>query len=204
MKKSEKVLAAITAIAVVYGAFYYGTEMLGGGEEAGGESLLGASADDVERARDDYDEKVQTIESAPDIYREFYELVGENTSRAETGEEGERTRADLEFQKDVAAYCASVGFNRPRINSDVEDIRDAGGDIVTEYQLVIVDVSIDNGDVDRISRLLKVFDRSGLIIQDLRLESHSEGEEMRANIKVARLVEFFRMTRAQREARRNS
>ncbi len=170
MKKSEKILMGITIAAV--GFWLISTAM--------STDDTASSSVDVERLREDYNQRKEQIALAPQIYRNFYELVGQDVvSRS--------TRPDLDFQEDVAAWCKQYGFNAPNIEKDVENIKE-----VEDYQLVIVRVTIRDAEYGKVAQLLKDFEGYGLIIQEVDMQSRIDRDLLSSvTISVARLVPHF-------------
>lgn len=183
MQKREKILlglsvaAVATYVAVTVVAPPPSEEDFGGG--AADVGVVSAEALQAAQAR--FDRLERQIRSAPDIYREYYQLVGPEGSSTSEG-----ARADLEFQRAVAAMCENAGFPRPDISKDVERIRD-----VDDYLLVLISVDLRDGDLTRVSELLKVFERSGLIIWSVDLAARRDSDQISAKITVGRLVENY-------------
>ncbi len=182
MKKSEMILGGATALAVVgYLAFTFG-----GLDESLDSATLswGASADEVVALESQYHNMVDRLIDAPKIYRDFALLTGKEGGLS--GESASDDRPDLRFQEDVARWCVEAGFQQPNVTKSIEDI---GG--VEDYQIVYMFIRIDEGDLERFSKLLKDFERRGLIIREVELTAYRDSPRMTANIGVGQLVETF-------------
>lgn len=201
MNQREKILAALTGAAIVIGGGYM---LIGGGDQGatttgGGVSV---SANDLERAQRDFESMIEQVRHAPEVRRQFLELVGQDTSHS-LGAERFAQRPDLAFPTQVAEWAAQVGFRAPRIGNRTEDIHRPGTrDLIEQYQLIIVTVDIAEGDLPRIAELLKVFEQRGLIIQEVRMNGYLDSSRVSASITVARLVESFHETRERARLRR--
>lgn len=189
MQKREKILAIATAVVVGVIGLDYARE-----------AVLGGSSSSVDVVREQYEATVENVREAPDIYREFYALVGKDFRPSDERREG--YAADLQFQDDVARWCQSVGFPRPRFSMTVEDIRGTDNRIVMEYQLVVMTISLPRGEIERFAQLLKLFEENGLILQYVNFQSSGRRNEVLGiEITVARLVEAFKETTARRNLR---
>jgi hypothetical protein len=73
---------------------------------------------------------------------------------------------------------------------------------VEDYQMVFAFIRIDEGDLPRLSNLLKDFERRGLIIRELELTGYRDSARVSASIGVGQIVEtFFQDTPARRRRR---
>jgi len=203
MNQREKTLAMMTGAAAVG---FIAWSLLGGGESdvaAGGTGRV--SATDLDNAKQQYVEVIDQIRVAPDIRRQFLELVGQNTANTLGAEDGaQRERADIEFQNQVVEWAQTIGFSTPNVGAMTEDIYRPGGgrEMIEQYQLVVVQISIRDGDLPRLAELLKVFEQRGLIIQRVRMDGQLDSRRVSAEITVARLVEAFFPTRERDRLRR--
>lgn len=189
MKRSEQLLLGFTVVAVVG---YLVVEFGGVG------SLFeGGSGGNVAALRSDYDGMADTLAEAPDVYRDFAEIVGTETA-APTNPEMV-SRPDLNFQNEVTKWCRDAGFGAPDVNKSVEDIPD-----VDEYQMVLATVRIQDGDLARIAALLKTFESRGLILSEVQVRASRDSARLDSTITVGKLVETFSETRARRNRSRST
>ena len=182
MKKSEMILGGVTAVvAIGFLAFQFG-----GLDEQFDEATLsfGASADEVVSLESQYYEMVDRLIDAPKIYRDFALLTGQEGGLS--GDAASDERPDLRFQEDVARWCVEAGFQQPSVSKSIEDIEG-----VEDYQIVFMFIRIDDGDLQRLSNLLKDFERKGLIIREMELTGYRDSARVSANIGVGQLVETF-------------
>lgn len=189
MKRSEQILLGTTAVAVVG---YLAIEFGGLGAVFESASGAGASA-----SREDYDAVAEVLAGAPDVYEEFAEVVGSETSVPINPEMA--SRPDLAFQNEVAKLCRDVGFGAPDVNKSVEDIPN-----VDEYQMVLATVRIQDGDLARIASLLKGFESRGLILAEVQVRASRDSARLDSTITVGKLVETFSETRARRNRSRST
>lgn len=183
MNKREKIMAIATVAAVVG---YLGIEMIPSGEAG--------PTGDVESAQANYEQTIEDIITAPEVYVEFYQLVGTDTKMERENEEG--YDPDLVFSEDITRWANQVGFPQPRFDTEVEDIRGPDNEIVEDYQLLVMTLNIPEGDLSRIAQLLKTFESNGLIIQMVNLNARPDKKTLSADITVARLVQAFKNTPA--------
>jgi hypothetical protein len=193
MKKSEMILGTVTGVAaVVFVAFQFG----GLGERIDSmTSSSGASTDQVAQLEVEYTSMVDRLLDAPKIYRDFALLTGKEGGLGE--EMSADGRPDLVFQENVARWCVEAGFQQPNVTKSIEDIEG-----VEDYQMVFAFIRIDEGDLPRLSNLLKDFERRGLIIRELELTGYRDSARVSASIGVGQIVEtFFQDTPARRRRR---
>jgi hypothetical protein len=203
MKQSEKVLMGITIVTV---AGYLLYTAFGDSESPGsGGGFFGVPSAEVEQARRAYERTVASVAESPRIVRQFTQLAGEDAMRSLKGENTRdltQSRPDLEFTSAVADWCREAGFPAPDVSKRIQDIRTRrGNQLVLDYQLVVVTINIREGDLTRISQLLKTFEQKGLIIQEVDLAAARDSNRLSAMIVVAKLVDYFYPTREQKQAR---
>jgi len=192
MNPRERNLFMITVIAIGVYVIY----SLAGGEDVAAEEY---SAGDIATLESQNAALVKNVEEAPRIYQQYSQLVGlgGGSNAGAPGAGGEEVRADFVFHDEVDQWCRAAGFDNPRLEKAVTDIED-----VDDYQLIEVTVRVD-GDLDRVSRLLKEFDKRGLIIRQVDISVSSRGERLTLIVRVARLVETFMMTKDRQRRLRN-
>lgn len=191
MKRSEQMLLGVTAVAVVG---YLVMEFGGLGAMFAGD---GTGVGNAAALRADYDDMAAQLAEAPDIYKDFADVVGTETTAPTSPEM--KSRPDLFFQNEVTKLCRDVGFGQPDVNKSVEDIPD-----VDEYQMVLATVRIQDGDLPRIASLLKNFESRGLILSEVQIRASRDSARLDSTITVGKLVETFSETRARRNRARTS
>jgi hypothetical protein len=178
MKKSEKILAGVTAVVLVG---YVLLTFTGESEEVD----TGVSSDQLRSLRSEYEELIEKIELADSISREYFSLVGQG-SAPEKRTEGVAFRPDIDFLDQVKVWCTEAGFPNTKFSSKTDPIKD-----VDDYRLVNVTVDIDRGQLANVAALVKKFEANGLIIQQVRLESPVDRAEIGAEIVVGKIVENY-------------
>jgi len=182
MKQSEMILGGLTGAAVVV---FLAVQFGGLDEHLDNVTVsFGASADEVVTLENEYRQMVDRLLDAPKIYRDFALLTGQEGGLSE--EMASEERPDLRFQENVARWCVEAGFQQPNVTKSIEDI-----DGVEDYQIVFMFIRIDDGDLQRLSNLLKDFERRGLIIREVELNAYRDSARVSANIGVGQLVETF-------------
>jgi hypothetical protein len=178
MNKRERILMISTVVIIGGWIGLSFVDLEGSGPEVDGVAV------EAERAR--FTDMAEEVSNAESIYRRYYDLVG---PEAETGGEASADaiqRPDLDFQRAVTSLCDKAGFPRPNIRTIVEEIQD-----VDDYVLILVEVDLREGDLDRVSELMKSFDRNGLILTQLDLRASRDSPDLGAKITVGKLAERF-------------
>lgn len=176
MKKSEKILAGITAVAVVG---YILLTFTGGSET--GESTV-ATSEDVAQLHDEYNQRISQIKLAETISKQYFDIVGQSSSMA-VPVEGVPFRPDIDFLDEVKNWCRDEGFQNPKFDSKTTDIKN-----VDEYLLVNITVGIDDARLPGIAKLLKKFEANGLILKEVDISSRTDHEEIDTEIVIGKIV----------------
>lgn len=177
MNARERILAIATVVVI---GGYLLMSLLAGGEDS--ESSFSVTSEDVENARLRYEELVATVAEAPEVMAEFVSLVGRGDPIVDNGPR----RPDLDFQNEVAEWCKQIGMPTPDFQLDREDIKD-----VADYEMIAVTTFIRDADMARVSRLLKLFELRGVIVQEVEVSNRLDSPSLDATIRAARIVPSF-------------
>lgn len=177
MNQREKYLAIGTVAAVGLFAFV----SLGGGDAI--DSVLSGNSS-ASREEKEFHENIDALKDIFDVYARYRGVTEERKD-----ESGRRIRADLAFQGRVAELCRRNGFPQPQISTDVQEIEK-----VDDYELINTAIRLEGSWTD-IVKLVKVFEREGLIFREMELKSTRDREGMTARITVASIAERIRRSR---------
>lgn len=177
MNSREKILLGLTIAAIAIYLLF----SVGGVGETVDEWL--SAGEELENLEAEFQRNSERIADAKDIYKEYYQIVGPGSGRPKDSED-ELTFPDLEFQKDVAYWCETVGFRQPNLSKSIQEIEG-----VDDYRLIVVEVSLRDAEKPRTANLMKLFHRNGLIIREVNLAIIGEGDRITAQIAVARVTE---------------
>lgn len=173
MNKREKILGSISLLLVLGLVLYqFGFSQI--------YDKISFDSSDLNNLKQTYDKYQGYMKKENQIQTKYEEIVGKDKNPQEnTGIDPQK-----EFSEFVSDLCRRLDFAYPRIDPpSVIPI-----DNVNDYVFVTLNINT-KGDVKRISKLLKGFDREAVLIRELTLRSKLDSPELDLNITVARMIQ---------------
>lgn len=170
MKKREKILFLLTTMAVIVAIVF----SFSGGTV---EDEAGRQAGELAAAEKQFIQSLQTLRDAPEINRRYQKIA----DQLPTG--STRNRADLQFSEELNSLCQRLGVPQPRLEPAIA--QEIPG--VEDYELITIRLRFE-GPLETIVNILKAFETTRLLFQEVDLRGALDVDNINTSIVVARIA----------------
>jgi hypothetical protein len=170
LKKREKIMFLLTFVAVILAIVF----SFGGGDVI---DQVGQQSGELEAVEQQFVQSLQTLRDAPEINRRYQKIA----DQLPTG--STRSRADLQFSEELNSLCQRLGVPQPRLEPAVAE--DIPG--VEDYELITIRLRFE-GPLDTIVKILKAFESTRLLFQEVDLRGALDVDTINTSIVVARIA----------------
>ena len=172
IKKREHLLLIMTIAVGLIAILYH----------MGFASLLNAlseSGEILDQEKERFQEYVTQLNNKDEIEKAY------NSIQFEFPQTDPDKKPEQQFSEDVVKMCAKYGLPTPNIGPPKDEIIEN----VDDYKFISLTIRI-NGSIEKLSSILKEFNRNALLIEDITLTATLDEEDINAGITLARIAKL--------------